>query len=96
MTTFYQTNSWSSHPSPSKDYTDLWKHIANKKNWRIVELINGYYQTEYQDLKNKEIWNDVTRRETLKQAEDAIDETVAYYSKKVEFLNRPKVVKTFK
>jgi len=96
MTTFYQTNSWSSHPSPSKDYTDLWKHIANKKNWRIVELINGYYQTEYQDLKNKEIWNDVTRRETLKQAEDAIDETVAYYSKKVEFLNGPKVVKTFK
>lgn len=93
--TFYQTNSWSSHPSPSKDYTDLWKHIANKKNWRIVELINGYYQTEYQDLKNKKIWNDVTRRETLIGAEDAIDETVAYYSKKVEFLNGPKVVKTF-
>jgi len=96
MTTFYQTNSWSSQPSPSKDYTDLWKHIANKKNWRIVELINGYYQTEYQDLKNQNAWNDVTRRETLKQAEDAIDETVAYYSKKVEFLNGPKVVKTFK
>ena len=96
MTTFYRTNSWSSHPSPSKDYTDLWKHIANKKNWRIVELINGYYQTEYQDLKNQNVWNDVTRRETLKQAEDAIDETVAYYSKKVEFLNGPKVVKTFK
>jgi hypothetical protein len=93
--TFYQTNSWSSHPLPSKDYTDLWKHIANKKNWRIVELINGYYQTEYQDLKNKKIWNDVTRRETLIGAEDAIDETVAYYSKKVEFLNGPKVVKTF-
>ena len=72
------------------------KHIANKKNWRMVELINGYYQTEYQDLKNQNVWNDVTRRETLKQAEDAIDETVAYYSKKVEFLNGPKVVKTFK
>ena len=96
MTTFYQTNSWSNPPSPSKDYTDLCKHLTNNKNCRIVELINGYYQTEYQDLKNQKVWNDVTRRETLKQAEDAIDETVAYYSKKVEFLNGPKVVKTFK
>ncbi len=96
MTLFYSTSSWSSQPQPSKDRIDLWKHIAKKENWRIVQLLNGYYQTEYQDLKNQKIWNDVTRRETLKQAEDAIDETVAYYSKKVEFLNGPKVVKTFK
>lgn len=96
MTTFYQTNSWGSHPTPTKDLIDLWKHIANKKNWRIVELINGYYQTEYQDLKTPDIWNDVTRREDLKEAETAIDDTVAYYSKRVEFLKGPKVVKTFK
>ncbi len=96
MTTFYQTNSWSSHPTPTKDLINLWKHIANKKNWRIVELINGYYQTEYQDLKNSDVWNDVTRREDLKEAEKEIDETVAYYSNRVEFLKGQQVAKTFK
>jgi nitrogen regulatory protein PII-like uncharacterized protein len=96
MTLFYQTNSWSSQPQPTEDRTALWKHIANKKNWRIVELINGYYQTEYQDLSNVDKWHDVTRREDIKDAEKAIDQTVEHYAKKVEFLNGPKVVKTFK
>ena len=95
MTTFYQTNSWSSHPSPSKDYTDLWKHIANKKNWRIVELINGYYQTEVSNPTN-DTWHDVTRRETMEGAESAIDGSIDHFSKKLEATKGPKVVKTFK
>jgi hypothetical protein len=57
---------------------------------------NGYYQTEYQDLQDEEKWIDVTRRETMEAAETAIDKTVEHYAKKVEFLNGPKVVKTFK
>ena len=43
-----------------------------------------------------EKWIDVTRRETIEGAEQAIDSSVEHYSKKVEFLNGPKVVKTFK
>ena len=40
--------------------------------------------------------HDVTRRETLEGAEQAIDASIAHYSKKLEFVNGPKVVKTFK
>ena len=43
-----------------------------------------------------ENWIDVTRRETLEGAEQAIDSSVAHYAKKIEFANGPKVVKTFK
>ena len=96
MTLFYQTNSWSSQPQPSKEQVNLWKHIADKKNWRIVQLINGFYQTEYQDINDKDRWIDTTRRESMEAAETAIDNTVAHYSKKVEFIDGPKVVKTFK
>jgi len=96
MTLFYQTNSWSSQPQPSKEQVGLWKHIADKKNWRIVQLINGFYQTEYQDINDKDRWIDTTRRESIEEAEIAIDNTVAHYSKKVEFIDGPKVVKTFK
>jgi len=96
MTFFYQTQSWSSQPQITQETIDLWKHVAEKKNWRIVQLPNGFYQTEHQDQNKKDTWNDVTRRETLEGAEQAIDSSVAHYVKKLEFINGPKVVKTFK
>ena len=96
MTLFYQTESWSSHPPAEENQVKLWEHIANKENWRIVQLINGFYQTEYQDLSNGENWKDVTRRETLQEAETSIDKTIEHYKKKLEFIDGPKVVKTFK
>ena len=97
MTFYYRTHSWSSSPQhPDKETVDLWKHLAEKANWRIVQLSNGFYQTEYQDLKNEDQWIDVTRRETLDDAETAIDGSIEHYTNKVEFLNGPKVVKTFK
>jgi len=95
MTVFYQTSSWSSQPQLVRQAKDLWLHLSKKENWRIVQLPNGFYQTEYQDQK-EETWNDVTRRETLEGAEQAIDSSVEHYAKKLEFLNGPKVVKTFK
>jgi hypothetical protein len=104
MTLYYQTNSWSSQPQPNKNRIKLWNHIAEKSNWRIVQLPNGYYQTEYKDIdcpcdpvKDEccEKWNDVTRRETMEAAETSIDKTIEHYNKKLEFLNGPKVVKTF-
>jgi len=95
MTFYYQTSSWSSQPQISEDQITLWKHIADKKNWRITQLPNGFYQTEYQNPEKEDIWIDVTRRETLEGAEQAIDSSVTHYAKKLEFIKGPKVVKTF-
>ena len=50
MTLFYSTSTWSSQPQqPTQQTLDLWKHVAKKSNWRIVQLPNGFYQTEYKD-----------------------------------------------
>ena len=95
MTFYYQTQSWTSRPQISEETLNLWKHLSEKKNWRITQLPNGFYQTEYQDP-NEDTWNDVTRRETIEGAESAIDGSVEHYAKKIEFLKGPKVVKTFK
>ena len=91
---YYKTNTWNSQPQISEETINLWKHLAEKKNWRIVQLPNGFYQTEYQDQKDN--WNDVTRRETLEGAETAIDGSIEHYNKKLDFMKGPKVVKTFK
>tara|TARA_B100001113_G_C20992316_1_gene571081 strand:- start:215 stop:505 length:291 start_codon:yes stop_codon:yes gene_type:complete len=95
MTFYYSTSSWNSQPQISEDRINLWKHIADKKNWRITQLPNGFYQTEYQDLEKEDMWHDVTRRETLEGAESAIDASIAHYAKKLEYIKGPKVVKTF-
>ena len=96
MTLFYQTNTWTSQPQPEEKAIDTWRHAADKSNWRITQLPNGFFQTEYQDLKINTNWNDVTRRETLEGAEAAIDASIDYYKKKIGYLEGPKVVKTFK
>ena len=93
---YYKTNTWTSQPQISEDQINLWKHLAEKKNWRIVQLPNGFYQTEYQDLEKDNKWYDVTRRETMDGAENAIDGSIEHYNKKVDFLKGPQVVKTFK
>ena len=95
MTFYYQTKTWNSQPQISEETINLWKYLSEKKNWRITQLANGFYQTEYQDP-NKDTWNDVTRRETIEGAEQAIDASVEHYSKKLEYISGPKVVKTFK
>ena len=94
MTLYYSTSTWSSQPQPSDQTINLWKHVTEKRNWRIVQLPNGFYQTEYQDPKD-ETWIDVTRRETIEGAEQAIDASIAHYEKKLGFLRGPQVVKTF-
>ena len=96
MTFYYSTRTWNSQPQLTKETNNLWKHLADKSNWRITQLANGFYQTEYQSPQDEDTWIDVTRRETLEGAEQAIDSSIAHYAKKIEFLNGPKVVKTFK
>ena len=96
MTFYYRTHSWSSSPQATEETINLWNHLSTKANWRIVQLPNGFFQTEYQDIEDEKVWHDITRRETLQGAEAAIDGSVEHYAKKVEFSNGPKVVKTFK
>ena len=104
MTYYYYKTSktWNGQPqyiqkTQTEDETvELWKHLADKKNWRIVQLPNGYYQTEYRDIEKKDDWYDVTRRETIESAEAAIDGSVEHYKKRIDFIKGPKVVKTFK
>ena len=96
MTFYYSTRTWNSQPQLTKETVNLWKHLSDKKNWRITQLANGFYQTEYHSPEDEDTWIDITRRETVEGAEQAIDSSVAHYAKKVEFLNGPKVVKTFK
>ena len=93
---YYKTSTASYNQKPSEKTIEEWTHLADKKNWRITQLANGFYQTEYQSPKDEDTWIDVTRRETLEGAEQAIDSSIAHYAKKIEFLNGPKVVKTFK
>ena len=96
MTFLYtRTNTWTSAPQPSEDTIKLWKHITQKKNWRVVQLPNGFLQTEYCDIDDNNYWIDVTRRETVAGAEQAIDASIEHYSKKLEFTKGPKVIKTF-
>ena len=90
---YYKTNTWSGQPQVSDDTISFWKLLAEKKNWRITQLPNGFYQTEYKHIDNS--WCDVTRRETLEGAEAAIDGSIEHYAKKLEYLKGPRVVKTF-
>ena len=93
---YYKTSTMNTgQPKISDDKIKEWKHWADKKNWRITQLPNGYYQTEVNNPNDTEKWVDVTRRETLDGAENAIDGSVEHFSKKLEFVNGPKVVKTF-
>ena len=105
MTLFYKTYSWSQGGAETPAATrKLWELISNKKNWRIVQLSNGYYQAEYKanecDCEGKNCndckWVDVTRRETIDACETAIDKSLEHYKKKLEFADGPKVIKTFK
>ena len=96
MTLFYQTNTWTSQPQITEETKKIWEHVVQKKNWRIVQLPNGFYQTEYLDPKKENSWIDVTRRETMEGAESAIDASINHYEKKLAHIRGPQVVKTFK
>ena len=93
---YYKSSTYTTEPKISEKQMDEWKHLPDKKNWRITQLPNGYYQTEVNDINNEERWVDVTRRETIEGAEAAIEGSVEHFSKKLEHIKGPKVVKTFK
>ena len=92
---YYKTSTYSGTPKVNENTINQWKHLSDKKNWRITQLPNGFYQTECQNPDNEKDWHDVTRRETMDGAEAAIDGSVDHFAKKLEATKGPKVVKTF-
>ena len=91
----YYKSSTSTQPiKPNEKTIKDWKHLANKANWRITQLANGYYQTEVSEIESDN-WHAVTRRETVEGAETAIDGSVDHFNKKLEATKGPKVIKTF-
>jgi hypothetical protein len=93
MTFYYRTTTATSgNQQPSAETKAFWQQASDKKNWRIVQLPNGYFQTE---LQWQDKWNDITRRGTVEDAEAAIDTSVAHYKSRLEFAQGPKVIKTF-
>jgi hypothetical protein len=91
---YYKTSTASYNQKPNEKTIEQWQHLADKKNWRITQLPNGFYQTEVSDTDGKQ-WHDVTRRETIEGAEAAIDGSIEHFSKKLEATKGPKVIKTF-
>ena len=92
---YYKTSSVAGTIKPNEKTIAQWKPLSDKKNWRITQLPNGFYQTECLNPDNEKEWHDVTRRETMEGAESAIDGSVDHFSKKLESVKGPKVVKTF-
>ena len=92
---YYKTSTYTSNQKPNEKTIDQWKHLSEKKNWRITQLPNGFYQTECLNPDKEGEWHDVTRRETIEGAEAAINGSIDHFSKKLESIKGPKVVKTF-
>ena len=93
---FYKTSTYTGNHQPTDKSIQEWTHLSDKKNWRITQLPNGYYQTEVCGVEDAEKWHDVTRRETIEGAEAAIDGSIEHFTKKLEATKGPKVVKSFK
>jgi hypothetical protein len=92
---YYKTSTYTSNQKPNETTINQWNHLAQKKNWRITQLPNGFYQTECLNPDNMKEWHDVTRRETVEGAETAINGSVEHFISKLEAVKGPKVVKTF-
>ena len=92
---YYKTSTWSQNHHVDEKTKKQWEHLADKKNWRITQLPNGYYQTEVTYPGNPDNFTDVTRRETLEGAEQAIDGSIEHFNRKLEATKGPKVIKTF-
>ena len=94
MTYLYYNRTATYNQKPSEETINQWRHLADKANWRITQLPNGFFQTECKYI-DQDKWQDVTRRETIEGAETAINGSVTHFQSKLEATKGPKVVKTF-
>ena len=70
---YYKSSTYTTEPKISEKQLAEWKHLADKKNWRITQLPNGFYQTEVNKPDHKDSLVDITRREPTEGAEGAIN-----------------------
>ena len=61
MTLYYSYKTWNTgmqeaQPQIPENIIKLWKHVTKKSNWRIVELPNGFYQTEHRNIDADDKW----------------------------------------
>ena len=76
---YYKTSTHTvGNQKPNEETINQWKHLANKANWRITQLANGFFQTECKHVSN-DTWQDITRRETIEGAEAAIDGSIEHF-----------------
>ena len=54
---YYKSSTYTTEPKISEKQMDEWRHLADKKNWRITQLPNGYYQTEVNKPNNDDTEN---------------------------------------
>ena len=52
MTYLYYKSTATYNHKPSEKEIQQWKHLANKANWRITQLLNGVLQTECKHVTN--------------------------------------------
>ena len=57
---YYKTSTSSTEPKITEDKIAEWEHLADKKNWRITQLPNGYYQTEVVSRAHADHWHDIS------------------------------------
>jgi hypothetical protein len=95
MTYLYYKTSSTGTIKPNEKTINQWKHLSEKKNWRITQLPNGFYQTECLNPDIEGQWHDVTRRETMEGANTAVNGSVEHFAGKLGATKGPKVVKTF-
>jgi hypothetical protein len=95
MTYLYYKTSSTGTIKPNEKTINQWKHLSEKKHWRITQLPNGFYQTECLNPDIEGQWHDVTRRETMEGANTAINGSVEHFAGKLGATKGPKVVKTF-
>ena len=61
MTYLYYKSSYTTNTTkPNETTIKQWEHLAEKKNWRITQLPNGFYQTECSNPDSEE-WHALTR-----------------------------------
>ena len=44
---YYKTSTASYNQKPSEKTIEQWQHLADKKNWRITQLPNGFNKQKY-------------------------------------------------
>ena len=79
---YYRSTTSTSEPKISDKTMAEWKHLAEKKNWRITQLPNGYYQTEVNSPDQEDKWVDITRERQWKARKTQLKVVLSTFPRK--------------